>query len=304
MYTRLLYAAALAAPVLAVPGWAQSLPATNIDDRFRSQQVPQTEDERTEAILTGDTDLLLLRPTPLFTVSGSLALNPTSNAFLSGTDTRSDLVFQTQAGLRLGTRIGGRVDVFAEGGVVAVRYDRFAELSYGAFTGAVGIGTSVAGFDATLTYQPSIITSRDFGTRQLTQHQFAGSLSRTFAFKRLRITPSISGSRVEASPGDYRNWSYGGELGITHPLRIGTMRGFAYASAGHEWRSYDAYFPDLLGGDRNDRLIRASAGIALPVTALAGIRAGYSFQRNRSSSDVNGYRAHSGAFSLALATRF
>jgi hypothetical protein len=296
--------AAAAAFGLATGLQAQTAPGNNVADRFRQQTAPATEEERTEAILTGDTDLVLLRRTPLFTLSATLGASPTSNAFLSPAGERSDVVLQGQAGLRIGTRIGGRVDVFAEAGVLGVRYARFGALGYNALTGAVGAGTRLAGFDLSLLYQPSIIYARDFKTRQLTQHQISASVSRSFQIGGFVVTPSATGQRVESSPSDYRNWAASADLTLSRPLRIGRLPGALFATGGFEYRAYDSYFRDLLGVDRSDKLLRASAGLLVQIAPAASLRAAYSFQRNRSSSDVNFYTAHSGGMTLSAAIRF
>jgi len=297
----LILAASLGA---AVPLHAQTAPGNNVADRFRQQNAPATEEARTQAILTGDTDLVLLRRTPLFTLSATLGASPTSNAFLSPAGERADVVLQGQAGLRIGTRIGGRLDVFAEAGVLGVRYARFGALGYNALTGAVGAATRLAGFDLSLLYQPSIIYSRDFKTRQLTQHQISASVSRSFHVGSVVVTPSATGQRVESSPSDYRNWSALADLSLSRPFAIGRLPAAVFATGGFEYRAYDSYFHDLLGVDRNDKLLRASAGVIVQLAPAASLRAAYSFQRNRSSSDVNGYVAHSGALTLSGAIRF
>ena len=305
MSTKLFRIALLALAAAAAPLAAQTAPpGGNVADRFRQQTAPLTERERTEAILTGDTDLVLLRRTPLFTLNADFSVSPTSNAFLSPDIRRADVILQAQAGLRIGTRIGGRVDLFAEAGVVGVRYAKYGALGYSAAIGAVGAGTRLAGFDLALVYQPSIIFTRDFGTRQLTQHQFTASVSRPLQLGRLILTPTVAGQRVESSPSDYRNWAASADLSLSLPFRVGRLGAAAFASGGYEYRSYDFYFRDLLGLDRRDRLVRASAGVALQLAPAASLRAAYSFQHNRSTSDVNGYTAHAGGLTLSLGVRF
>lgn len=293
--------AALAA-LAAVPAFAQA--PGNIDDRFRIQSPPRTERERDEALVTGDTDLILLRRARLFTLTGSATVSATSNAFLAPTDSRSDLVFQGQASLRFGTRIGEAVDVYAEAGLLTVRYDQFGAQGYSAFTGAVGVAARTHGFDLSLAYQPSIITSRDFGTRLLTQHQFSASAARPFQLGRLSVVPSIQGQRVESSPSDYRNWAAAADVTASLPFALGRVPAAAFATAGYERRWYDAYFPDLLGVDRSDKLLRAGAGFVLQPAPWANVRLAYQFARNRSTSDVNGYRAHSGLVAITAGLRF
>lgn len=305
MFAKMKFAAVLAACIAAAsPLHAQAGPGSNVADRFRQQSGPATQEERTEAILTGDTDLVLLRRTPLFTLFGTANLSPTSNAFLSTTGERSDIVLQAQAGLRIGTRIGARFELFAQAALLGVRYVRFDALGYSAFTGAAGASTQVAGFDIALTYQPSIIYSKDFKTRQLTQHQFTATLSRSFSLGHVVVTPGISGQRVQSSPSDYRNWSGAADLSLTYPFRIRAVPAALFATGRYEHRDYDGYFRDLLGVDRRDDLIEGSVGLAVQPARWGALRAAYIFQHNRSTSDVNGYTAHSGALSLSASVRF
>ena len=304
MFARLPRAVALTLALAPAPLAAQAQPGNNVADRFRQQTTPPTERERTEAILTGDTDLVLLRRTPLFSLTGSLAASPTSNAFLSTDQARSDVILQAQAGLRIGTRIAGRVDVFAEVDAIGVRYARFGALGYSAATASVGAGTQVAGFDLSLSYQGSMIFSKDFGTRQLTQHQFTASIARSFPLGRATLTPVIVGQRVEASPSDYRNWAGSADLNLSLPFQLGHLSAAFQASGGFEYRNYDSYFRDLLGVDRRDKLLRASAGLVIQPLPAATLRLSYSFQHNASTSDVNGYNAHSGSLSVAFGMRF
>ena len=305
MFAKAKFAAFVALLLAAAPQLhAQAATDNNIAERFRRQNAPATQQERTEAILTGDTDLVLLRRTPLFTLFGTANLSPTSNALLSAVGERSDIVLQAQAGLRIATRIGGRVDLFAQAAVIGVRYDRFAALGYNAITGAVGASSQLAGFDVSLSYQPSIVYSRNFRDHQLTQHQFIASVSRSFPIGPLVVTPAVSGQRVESSPSAYRNWAGGADLSVTWPIRIGAAPAALFGAGRYEHRDFDDYFRDLLGVDRKDDLLEASAGIMVQPVHWGVLRAAYTFQHNRSTSDVNRYKVHSGAFSLSAAIRF
>ena len=278
-------------------------PAGNIDERVRQQIATPSERDREDALMTGDTDLLLLRQTPLFTLHGGLTVSPTSNAFLSPTARRSDNIFQLDAGLRIGTRIAGKIDIFAGAGVVGVRYAEFKALDYNALTGNVGIAARFKPVDITLSYQPSIVYTPDFDTRQLTQHRLRATVALPFNLAGFRIEPSASVERVLSTPADYRNWAYSGEFSVSRPLSR-RMPIFGYASIGYERRDYDSYFFDFVGVQRNDDLVRATVGIVWRPRAWADIRIAYSFGDNRSTSDVNGYVSHTGSLGLAAALRF
>lgn len=295
---------AAAALVAASTASAQTAPPPgNLDDRVREQIRPLTERDRTEAMLTGDTDLVLLRQTKLFALRGGVNLSLTDNALLSPTNRSTDLTVQASAGLRVGTRIGGMVDLFADASVSGVRYVENPGLGYSALTGAVGAAARLGPVDVSATYLPSIVYSRDFGTRQITQHRFRGDASAPIAAGKFQIVPSASIERALSSPSDYRNWAYSADLTVSRALsnRVPVL---AYAGVGYERREYDNYFFDFLGVDRRDDLLRAQAGIVWRPRAWADIRAGYSYARNKSTSDVNGYRAHSGTLGFSAQLRF
>jgi hypothetical protein len=59
--TKAINLAVLAFLASAAPAMAQTAPANNIDDRVRSQTRVLTDKDREEAMLTGDTDIVLHR---------------------------------------------------------------------------------------------------------------------------------------------------------------------------------------------------------------------------------------------------
>jgi hypothetical protein len=282
---------------------AQTAPPSNVDDRFRAQVQPVTEADRQNALLTGDTDIILLRKTKLFTLSGGITGNYSSNAALSPDTPKADASLQAQVGLRIGTRIGGRVDVFADIGVVGVRYAKYVALDYSALNAAVGAQMTVKGFDLAAVYQPSMIFDRSFSKRQLTQHRFRVSLSRRFKLGPLYVDPSLSAERVIAHPGDYSNWAGGGDVSVTLPLSKRRPISL-YATGGYERRAYDSYFPDLVGVKRKDDHWNGGIGLSYSLGRWGGVNLGYSYGQNFSTSDVNVYHAHSGALSISARVRF
>lgn len=304
----LLSAILLSAGLLAaaLPGIARAQaapPAGNLDDRVREQIRPPSEADREDAMLTGDTDLVLLRRTRLFSVTGGLSATGTDNAFLAPTGRKWDALFQANAGIRVGTRIAGKFDLFAAAGVSGVRYAENPSLDYSALTGAVGVAVSLKPIDIALTYQPSLVYSRDFGDRKITQHRLRADVSAPFAWKGFQIAPSVAVERALSKPKDYESWAYSAELGVSRPLSR-KLPLLAYASLGYERRDYDNYFFDFLGVARKDDQFRASAGIVWRPNRWADIRASYSFSKNWSTSDVNRYRAHSGTIGISAAFRF
>lgn len=293
----------VSSPVCAQTQPPVTAPSNSIDDRVRQQARIPDERAREEAMLTGDTDIILTRPTRLFSVSGSADIIGTSNAFLSPTDRLADGFGQAQITFGIGTRLGGKVDVFANMGLTSVRYFRYRDLNYNAINGLVGARVGLGRLAITATYQPTIVLSGDFATRQLTTHRLKLAASLPFRLRKLTIEPSIGVERVLANPSDYRAWSGSAGLTFSAPLskRIPI---FAYATAQYEHRSFDAYFPDLVGVKRIDDNWSAGAGIVWRPKRWSDIRLSYSFQRNYSTSDVNGYFAHSGTLGLTASLRF
>lgn len=291
---------------LSTPALAQtplSAPANNIDDRVRQQLRPLTDREREEALLTGDTDIVLTRRTRLFSVNGSFDLSGTSNAFLSPTGRVSDVNVQTQLGFGLATRIGDKVDLFASIGVLGVRYFEFKALDYNALTGLVGARARFGRLAVTATYQPSIVLTRDFGRRQLTSHRFKFAVSLPLRINNLTVEPMIAAERTLSSPSDYRAWS--GSAGVTFSTSLSKkVPLLAYVSAQYERRSFDGYFPDLVGVRRLDDGWSVGAGVVWRPRNWGEVRASYSLQRSYSTSDVNGYLAHSGTLGFSASLRF
>lgn len=294
----------LPALAIAAPAHAQTAPPPgNIDNRVREQVRTPTERDRQEALMTGDTDILLLRRPQLFSLTGSVDLTGTSNAFLAPVDERPDSFAQGQIGLGIGTRIGGKVDVFANASVVGVRYFNERSLDYNAFAGVVGARGSFGRVAISATYQPILVFNREFSVRQLTSHRFRLGASMNFRFHGISIDPEIHGERAITDPGDYSAWSGGGSLTLSAPLST-SVPVLAYAQAGYDRRSFDDYFSAFVGTKRLDDNLSAAVGIVWRPRSWGEVRASYSFGQNWSTSDVNGYTAHSGTLGIAATARF
>lgn len=68
------------------PAFAQGAPPPgNIDERVRQQFQQLSDRDRADALMTGDTDILLLQRTRLFSLTASSELSYTSNAALAPT---------------------------------------------------------------------------------------------------------------------------------------------------------------------------------------------------------------------------
>lgn len=295
--------AALALLASAVPAMAQSAPANNIDERVRSQMRVLTDKDREEAMLTGDTDIVLTRRTRLFTLSGSLDFSGTTNAYLSPVSPVNDAFGQAQIGVSMGTRLGGKVDIFASVGAVGVRYLDQHALNYNAISGGVGARANFGRLAVIASYQPTIVLTGDFKSRQLTSHRFQLSAAMPFQYRAFTIEPAASAERVIAHPGDYSAWSSSAGVTVSAPLsKRAPVLG--YISGQYQRRNFDSYFTSLVGVDRRDDNWSASVGVVWRPMRWGEIRASYSFQRNFSTSDVNGYTAHSGTLGLSAAMRF
>lgn len=303
MFTRIALAAGAALALLPSGAQGQAAPGNNVDERLRQQNRVMSDREREEAILTGDTDIVLLRRTQLFSLHGSFDAAATSNAFLAPAGRVSDGYAQAQVGLGFATRIGGKVDLFADVGMLGVRYFTYRALDYNALTGLVGAQAGFGRLKVAATYQPAIVLTRDFSARQLTTHRLRLTAALPFQFGPVTVEPSVAGERVLANPSDYRAWAGSANLTVSAPLSR-KLPIFAYAAGGYEHRSFDDYFSTLVGVKRIDDSVTASAGLVYRPRRWADVRLSYSFAHNRSTSDVNGYVAHSGTLGLSATLRF
>lgn len=292
------------APPPPAPAAPQTTPPPgNIDERVRQQVRARTDRERADTLMTGDTDIILLRRTPLFTLTAAVDTTGTSNAALSPTDERPDGFTQAQVALGVSTQIGGKVDVFANAAVLGVRYFKEKALGYNAFSGVVGARVTFGRLGVTATYQPSIVYTRDFGTRQLTSHRFRLGAAMNFTVRGVTVVPEIHGERAITLPADYTAWSGGGSVTLSAPL-FKRKPVFIYAQAGYDRRSFDDYFSAFVGTKRLDDNLQAGAGVVWRPKSWGEVRLSYSYGRNWSTSDVNGYKAHSGTFGLTATLRF
>lgn len=295
--------AAVAATALASPASAQTAPGNNIDSRLRQQLAQPSERDQESALLTGSTDILLTRPVKLFNLHASADISATSNAYLAPHDVRSDGIAQMQIGIGTGTRIAGKVDVFADLSLLSAHYFKHDELNYSAFVGTVGARAHLGRVKLTASYQPSVVFDRDLRRHLLTTHRFRMSVSLPFSIKRLLVEPSIAGERAVAHPRDYTAWA--GSAGLTLSLPLSNrVPVYGFATANYERRSFDHYFPDLVGVRRRDDGISAGVGMVWRPKAWGEVRASYTFQKNHSTSDVNRYRNHTGGMGLSATMRF
>lgn len=286
------------------PAFAQIAPPPgNVEQRSREQLRTPDERARTDALMTGDSDIILLRRTPLFTLTGAAEISYTSNAALSPANARADELSQLQFGVGIGTRIGGKVDVFANAAIVDVRYFNNPGLNYNAFSGVVGARADFGRVTVSATYQPSVVFAGDFGPRQLTSHRLRLGVSLPFSVRGVRIDPEIHGERAITTPGDFTAWSGGGSLTFSAiPFKKKPV--IAFVQVGYDRRSFDNYFEAFIGTPRDDDNLSASAGVVWRPRSWGEVRASYSFGRNWSTSDLNGYTAHTGSFGLSAALRF
>lgn len=295
---------ALVALCLASSAMAQTAPpAGNLDERVRQQLRSPTEQERTDALMSGDADLILLRRTQLFNVHSSFDINHTSNAYLAPSDRISDQFAQLQVGVGLATRIDGKIDVFADLSLASVRYLDEKALDYSSISVALGAGMKVGKVNVSASYQPSVVYERDFGNRQLTSHRLRLAGSQSFKLGAVTVEPEIHLERAITNPSDYKAWTAGVSLTASEPLSQAIPL-LAYVNAGYDRRIFDDYFEAFVGVKRRDNNLSAGTGIIWRPRAWGEVRASYSYGHNGSTSDVNRYTAHSGTLGLSAALRF
>lgn len=306
MFTKaLLASAAVVALLAAMPAMAQSGPPSRLDDRFRNQVFHMTPDQAlSDALMGGNGDLLLLQRTRLVTVHASYSRSGTDNAPLSPDDPKKDNYGVAEAGIEAGTTIAGHVKVYASAGVVSTQYSQFRDLDYSAVTGAIGAQAHYAGIDLSLAWSPSAVyTSQNFHHLSLKQATTSAEISTSLRLGPVIIQPSAHYNRTLAHPSDYDNRAFGGRLTLITQFK--TKRPITlYLTGGYEQRLYDHYFPDLLGLDRKDKLRDIAMGARWQVTPALELSAQYSYQRNRSTSDVSFYKAKSGMVGVTLSRRF
>ena len=304
--------AALTLAAAAAPALAQD---ATIDARVREGQTRIGADSDPEtAILTGSGDLVLLAPTRLWTFSLDFTPEWTNNAQLSPDGGEVDTILTGQASIGVATRIAGKLGVHAQVSALFSRYQRDRDLSYDAVTADIGADYAWALGSSRLTvaagYAPALIYEEGFSRRQLTQHrvytaaQLVTPLTRPVSGRRytpVALITSISADRTWADPADYDNWSASASASLVVAPRpdIQLSVGGAYY-----WRDYDDYFSGFLGVDRRDHGWRAFASANWDFAPNMSMQARYSHVDNRSTSDINPFRADSGGLTVRLAARF
>lgn len=298
--------AALSPTLLVVPAMAQSVSPVqaNLDVRARARALlisPETAAR--DALLSGRNDIVLLAKPALFTVSASIDTTHSSNAFMRPEDDVADTATNSDLGVQIGTRIASRFDVSASLVVSNQTYSKYSELDYNSVQASLGVAARLKGFEIDLRVSPSRIYDSKFKQVQLTQQQSQVTVAYPLQLKGVNIVPSIFASRSNSNPVDYNNTAYG--IDISAARRLSTSWPLtAFVSVGYQQRAYDAYFPDLLGVERTDKLTRASIGFEFDVGKVGAIGVQYSVQDNQSTSDVNGFKATNGGLSLRLRHRF
>ena len=310
--TLLLAAAATAGLAAATPALAQD---ATLDARVREGGLLLGTGVPTPpAILTGSGDLVLLRPTRLWTARLEIAPDYTSNAQLDPGGGSPDRILTGQASLAIATRIAGRYGVHAELGAVSSRYQRDGSLDYDAATADIGVDTGWrTGFgelSAAAGYAPAVIFDSGFGKRRLTQHRVYAGLQLATALHRpppgsrqgaVALISQISADRTWADPSDYDNWS----ASVTETLVVSPHPRLRLSlGGGYYVRDYDGYFTGFLGVHRRDHGYRANLSATWAVTPSADLTLRFSHVENRSASDINPYRADTGGLTLRLSARF
>jgi hypothetical protein len=276
----------------------------NLDARARARAPLVDPDVAArEALLSGRNDVVLLTRPPLFTVLASVDTSSSSNAFMRPSDAVADVSTNTDLGVQIATRIASRFDVSASVTASNQTYSKYSELDYSSLQASIGVSTRLKGFDIEARYAPSRIYDSQFKKAQLTQHNTQISVAYPMQFKDVSLVPSLFASRSKSDPEDYTNTAFGADVSVSRRVRA-SWPVTAFAAIGYQERSYDAYFPDLLGVERKDRLTRGSIGLDIALGRFGNLTLQYSGQQNRSTSDVNGFSASSGGVSFRLRQRF
>lgn len=284
---------------------AQNVPSpNNIDSRFAiewSKIDPQAIKD--DEIQTGKGDILLLRRTKLISFMAGASRTSTDNAFLSPEDKSRDNQSTFNMGLRLGTTIAEKFDVFADISAVQSKYVKNKDLDFSAISSNIGVNTAWRNVEIGLKVSQNSVFDEKFDERQLKQTQYSIELSRPIVWRNISFIPTIMASKTIANPSDYDMKSYGIELTASTRLSK-TLPLTAYLTIGYNERDYDSYFYDILGVYRYDRLSSANVGIQyqLSKSLLLGFHFGY--QNNNSTSDVNGFNATSGTLGLSIQSKF
>jgi hypothetical protein len=117
------------------------------------------------------------------------------------------------------------------------------------------------------------------------------------------LRTSVSAERIEADPDPYSNSAI--TISAIAGIPLSSRRRInGFASVRAVARNYDNYFEGLVGAEREDRLIEGAVGVSWSPRENFSIDARWTQARNRSTSDVNRYRAGSGGVSLAAVMRF
>jgi hypothetical protein len=197
------WALAFLLALLVVPALAQD-PGQTIERRLPEDLRLPPGVPAEELILTGEDDLVLLRPRRFFTASADLGTRFTNNAFLSNDRRHGDVVLSGQANLRAETRLAERYTVFAEGGAFLARYNSNPVLDYDGLTASVGGSLPVEAWTLALAYRATDVDERGFGDHIITQHEVAGSAAYNWTIDRATaLYPYLAVSRTWASPDDF-----------------------------------------------------------------------------------------------------
>lgn len=306
MFTRVFLATA-ALLAVAPCAEAQSTDPT-IDARVRATLDQGRADAASsdEGLITGRGDLILLAPRKLFVLRLSATPQRTSNAELAPAGGHADNLVTLEGGIGVATRVADRVDLHADIGVVAVRYGAIRNLDYDAATADVGAGmgwsTRLGLLSAGVEYMPSLIYTRGFGRRQLTQHRLIGGVALvTPVTARVVLNSNVTLDKTWADPSAFDNWGVALDETVVFQLRHDLQLG---VGGGVYNRRYPEYFPGLIGTTRRDRGWRASIAASYSPTPTIVVTLSFSHVDNHSTSDVNPYRVDNGGLALRIARRF
>ena len=253
--------------------------------------------------VSGYEDVILLEPTKIFTVHMNLAFQQTDNAFLTAADPKPDNYLVGDLGFRAATTIADHWNIWADASLIGTLYGRHDALDYAAVAGELGASRDFQTRAGRLTlgaaYNPDVVFSVDFKTRQLIQHRLSGSvqlftpltafgaaLPSAFA-NNAAIINRLTIEKVFADPADYDNWGASWDFAL---ICAPAPRLQVSVSTSLYLRRYGAYFPGLVGVDkRNDEGVRVGGSIAYAPSPNASFSFNLTWQSQRSTSDVNAF---------------
>ena len=256
-----------------------------------------------ESNLTGENDLVILRKPQHFTLTADFERSQSSNAALSPDDPQFAFSNSLALGAGAQTVIAKKYRVYGQINVQNMRYQGVRDLDYNALMGNFGVTLPIGKARLDIAYQPLSVFDAAFKKRQLTQHRYSAVLGHGFAYKQWQLFPTLRVERVLSTPSDYNSTAQAFSLMIARSIKT-KLPSLVYVNHNYERRLYDHYFESFVGTKRNDNRHETSIGLRVTLNRSTNLRMDYSWTRNKSTSDVNAYKARSGVIGIGLEKAF